>query len=518
MSEDNKQILQNDQVDADGCAGSTSGVIVGRNQDKPVRVNGDGPFITFAYRRANLEEKDITPNLLTHKGSMFVIVPNFDAVAATREYRECVLGQKIYVIDPLYEGKNRTCRSSYLSDCYNPIDALVAQNPVHLDLKSGILAKMIVGAYFEGKERPPFFTSVAETLLQDALRFVATAPELSNNQRNLRYLTDLVEGVVSLPEVKEGGDFQGYVTTGNQKTSTGNKILFEDYTPNVAETVSFIKSNSGLIKRRWKKLVERLTDENGVYSKISSCNKLLLDNQRTIQSVLSSCLHFAQKNACLLNTTVDFERLNNGNTTIYFVLPPCALRDMGVWPKLVIEAAMDACRIKDPIDPLRIDSDKRTLFMLENFSEYGALSCVKYGLNQLRDKGISLWVGMHLSSANNVYGKETMDAFIAAASCVDVSQVAYGGHEGVFVGNYCASIPGFVSKYEPKAGVWGDVANGLLTQMKIDGIEPSHIIREKNHHAILMKNGDFYEVGRSSPSLPQTYAVNTYRGVSSPKL
>lgn len=92
----------------------------------PILFGAEGHLITIASTGAGKGVGCIVPALLSHDGPMIVIDPKGENAAITRRYREEVLGQRVYVLDPLGI-------VTETSDCLNPLDAVDPADPACVD-------------------------------------------------------------------------------------------------------------------------------------------------------------------------------------------------------------------------------------------------------------------------------------------------------------------------------------------------------------------------------------------------
>lgn len=83
----------------------------------PILFDGEGHLLTVAATGAGKGIGCIVPALLRHKGPMIVIDPKGENAAITKRYREEVLGQKVFVIDPMDVVEGPSAR-------LNPLDAI----------------------------------------------------------------------------------------------------------------------------------------------------------------------------------------------------------------------------------------------------------------------------------------------------------------------------------------------------------------------------------------------------------
>jgi type IV secretory pathway TraG/TraD family ATPase VirD4 len=360
-----------------GYLNTDSGFVVGADGDKLLRHNTDKHFITFAPSGSGTTGSAVIPNLLTHKGSAFVVGFWETAIKETYQYRKHVLGQNIVVIDPMQS-------LGLESDTFNPLDTL---NPAAPDFSSraGRMAGAILG---EPKDMAqPFFHLAPKELLKSLIIYVKTSPEVKEDQRNLPYIVQLLHGL-------------------NEDES--NKTL----PPH----------------KRFEQLLEKFwTDASEYRHQLRSTASLFRgsanESARDVVATLSYHLSFATDryiSQSLKKSSFDPACLREKKTTVYVVMNDSAYP----WLRLLVESAIDACPSDAEAKTKYQKNDDRILFMLDDFTQLGALSSVNEGMTGMRNKGITLWAKIQdIGLLQAVYGETIANSFIGNAGCVQAVQI-----------------------------------------------------------------------------------------------
>jgi type IV secretion system protein VirD4 len=109
------------------------GPIIGRFAGRFLRVDKPGHLLTFAPTRSGKGVGAVIPNLLDHRGSMFVTDIKGENLAITGEHRKSF--GRVIAFAPFEEGMQ--------SDCYNPLDFIRVGTPLEVD-DARMIAEMIV--------------------------------------------------------------------------------------------------------------------------------------------------------------------------------------------------------------------------------------------------------------------------------------------------------------------------------------------------------------------------------------
>ena len=371
---------------------SPRGFVIGERGGKLLRYNTDTHFITMGKTGGGKGVGVAIPNLLSHPGSVVSIELAGTTAKTTRRYREFVLKQKIYVIDPFKLTTNEP-------DYFNPMDLLDPSDHEKFvnDCKNfaDIISKTPEG---NTDTHNPYFQTAPQNLLMALIAYVKTAPELTEGQRNFHYLTKLLKGLIPLPG-----------TEGEGEDSSSNKEVIE---------------------KRWGILLERLATDTSEYRNIiASAGSEFLTNQgegsRDVRSVLGSWLFFALDNKYLEKSTLDISKLSEGNTTLYVVMPDSdSYRNNSAWFRLLIESTIKACPVLGDGGQKYKDSDNRILFMLDEFTQLGKLSAVDDGMVTARQKGITFWcIFQDYARLKKLYGEESANSFLGSASCIQALRI-----------------------------------------------------------------------------------------------
>jgi hypothetical protein len=299
-----------------------------------VGVADDRHITTIATSRAGKGRSVIIPNLLTWPGSALVIDPKGQNACVTALKRgsgdgrlvEC-LGQTVRIVDPLREIRDPNLQS-YVAR-FNPLaelDLRAADYSERVDLISDALV-------VPTSSKDSFFDNSARALINGLIDYVMTSQNVGNDERNLATVRGLLihpDG----PPLDEMSEMGGLAQAGAAGVQQAGKNAAGDV---IATAIAHTK---------W-------LDSLGMQHALSASDFSLRD-------------------------------LNNGNTTVYLVLPPQYLDVHGRFLRLFVNLALQAAA----------EGRKRkhaTLFLLDEFYTLGRLQQLAKSAGLMAGYGVKLW-------------------------------------------------------------------------------------------------------------------------------
>ena len=316
-----------------------------------LNYSGDRHLLTVAPTRSGKGTSAIIPNLLTYKGSAFVIDPKGENALITAKRRE-ELKQEVYVLDPwgIAEG------SGYKTAHFNPLDWLDPDDPDMAE-NAMILADSLI--VMEGSKEK-FWDEEAKALLQGLILYVAT-DETEQDTRHLGRVRDLM--LLDEEDSKELFQ-QMHLSEHHIVSSTGVRCLQKD--------------------------------------------EKLLSNVMTSLQAQTHMLDSPRLREVLSRSDFKFEDLKIKKMTVFLVLPSDRLSTFNRWLRLMVQQAItvNARNInKKPEKPI--------LFLLDEMPALGRLAMVEQAYGLMAGFGMQLWgIVQDLSQLKKVYG-EGWETFIS---------------------------------------------------------------------------------------------------------
>lgn len=355
------------------------GFIVGSRGGALLRYLTNTHLITIARTGGGKGRSTVIPNLLDHKGSVFCIEIEGEALRASSHYRSKILGQNLYVVDPFHS------TDGYYRESINILDTIDTSSP-SFTFDVSMLCNSILRTA-SGKESPdPYWTQSSSELLKALVIYVKTNPFIPDGERNF---------------------------------STINSIL------------------AGFGTSQWEEHMIRLAGDTSKYCETlqsvgryyySESGPVYSENTRGILSNLTSYLAFArdaQLQEYSRTSSFNLSELASNNCTIYIVMHDVnQFREYSTWLRLIVERAISLCPSKYQ-DKHTLSHDERILFLLDEFTQLGRLDSIDTGMQTCRHKGITLWpIFQDVSRLRQTYGQETCESFLGAASCIQAFEIA----------------------------------------------------------------------------------------------
>ena len=348
---------------------NNEGYIVGARGQALLRHTSNAHFITMASTGFGKGRSVVTPNLLSHPGSVFTTEIGGDNVRKTIKYRRHVLGQEVYVLDPL-EVTQESRASFNILDTLDPKETTFT-NDVEL------ISRSILQDHKGETGRDPYWVNAPMELLKALIIYTKTASDVLDNQRHFPYVAELLSTV-------------------------GTK--------------------------EWKNLLLRMSADRSEHkttlNQIGNRFSIENDNTRSVLSVVESYLGFArnpQLTKYMKTSDFKLKDLRDKKCTVYLVMPSAEYyKSNATWLRLIIERAIASCPDLGD-DKVTISHNERILFIMDEFTQLGKLEAIDQGMQTARHKGITLWcVFQDLNRLCSVYGEEISESFLGASGCIQI--------------------------------------------------------------------------------------------------
>ena len=361
-----------------------------------VAYGGSRHLVTVAPNRAGKGVSAIIPALLTHTGPAIVIDPRGEALAATANYREHLLGHTILAYDPF----DAVC--PYLDRRparLNPVEGLDPDSPTFFD-DALLVADACITTETYG---PRFWSDESLALIAGLKMRVRTDPREAGNRTLGR-----VRDILSLP----WGEFRDYVAGRFEDDPATGK-------PRLARP-GMLQSTDGYVRAAAGRILSKPQRQLGDILSTAQQNSHFLESRIVRESLAASDFSFAE--------------LGNGRTAIYIVLPPGRLRTHGRLLRLLVSLAIDA------VNKVAVKPDPPCLFLLDEMGAMGRLDPVIDAFGLLAGSGLQLWpIFQDFSQAKTLYG-ERWQTFIANAAVVQ----AFGTRD-LLTAEYISKLCGVTS-------------------------------------------------------------------------
>jgi type IV secretion system protein VirD4 len=323
----------------------------GTVQEVPLHYAGDRHLMTVAAARAGKGVSSVTPNLLTHEGSVLAIDIKGELsmiTAARRGHGDAErgidgMGQDVYVIDPWGI-------TGLESAHFNPMDWLDPNDPSIAENAMILWDSIIVP---NGSKESAFWDEEAKSIGMGITLHVATAAS-EVGDRTLGRVRDII------------------VSGSTQFDETLNSMLASEH-PIVRSTA--LRTASKDIK--------------------------LLSN---VLATLQSHTHFLDSpclRAHMRYSDFRFEDLKTTKMTVYLVLPADRLDTFSRWLRMMIQQAITVNARNIEQKP-----DKPILFMLDEVAALGKMPVIPRAYGLMAGYGMMLWsIVQNLSQLEEIYGQ-----------------------------------------------------------------------------------------------------------------
>lgn len=303
----------------------------------PILFGAEGHLITIAATGAGKGIGCIMPALLTHDGPMIVVDPKGENAVVTSRYRREVLGQEVFVIDPMNIVEGPSAK-------LNPLDIVDPTDPNCVDEAAALADSLAAHQKKDGDSR--YWTSRGIHLVSALILHAACSPD--RTERTLAAVRDNLGLGIS-----GGGD--GVVP------EAGNPLY------------TLLKGSPHPEVRRAAAAIRNLADVT--LGSIISMAQDLVDFVRgePVREATSS-------------SSFSLEAVTRGDPmTIYIVLPPHMLEShaplLRLWISTLLKAIMRR-RHKTP---------KSTMLILDEAAQLGEFPPLRQAITLLRGYGLQTW-------------------------------------------------------------------------------------------------------------------------------
>lgn len=319
----------------------------------PILFGSEGHLITIASTGAGKGVGCIVPALLTYDGPMIVIDPKGENAAVTRRYREEVLGQKVYVLDPMDIVPGE-------SACLNPLDAIDPKDPNCVDEAVALAESLAVHLREDGQNQ--YWHSRGKNLVS-ALILQAACSE-SRHERNLLHVRNSLGLGTGKPN-----DADIYDDTNNPLYDLLSSSLHPEVKRAAGSVAGLADVTLGSIISIAQDLVDFVRGE-------------------AVQKATSS-------------SSFSLDEITCGDPiTVYIVLPPHMLESHAALLRIWINALLKA------IAKRRHKVPKSTLMILDEAAQLGEFPPLRQAITLMRGYGLQTWsFWQDISQLKNAYPK-----------------------------------------------------------------------------------------------------------------
>lgn len=415
-------------------------ILLGRSLYDPrwlVGMKDDRHMVTMATTRAGKGRSMIIPNLLTYPRSALVIDPKGQNAAVTALKRghgggglDKPLGQTVHILDPLGEIKDPSLQPFVAR--FNPLDTLDLKAPDYVERVRNIADALVVPSTY-GNDT--FWDNAARALIAGLIDYVMISPNVGNDERNLT----TVRGLLIHPD---GPPVEEMAALGGLAQAGAAGIMTDSPT---ASSVKF----TATVHTDW------------------------LDSVAMQKGLGASDFGLGD--------------LNNGNTTIYLVLPPQYIdihsRFLRLFVNLSLQAATEGRK-----------GQHATLFLLDEFYALGRLQQLAKGAGLLAGFGVKLWpIIQNIGQLQELY-PQNWEAFLGNA-----------GMWTVFAMND-ASTSRYLSERLGKQILWRKMKGPHGFEWEISGVAnlrdalelSKSVSRESSKLVVFTESGDTFLLGRAA--------------------
>lgn len=328
------------------------GVFIGRSWGKDLYYPGEAHLMTIAPAGAGKGTSIVVPNLLTYRGSMVVTDPKGELCAMTARHRRDVLGQRVVVLNPWREKLSRELELDLGDDGYNPLGLLKAGPDVKDD--ASLIASLLVPGRAQMSESEAFFVSSGRAILAAAMLHLISEKEGGEP--------------VTLPELRSH--------------LMADPEQLEAFLAQIAANPEF----GGVIAEDGKRFVGEMADSP----------KQFMACLATATEALKVYDSFGPLGQHVSRGTFSFEECKREPTTVYLIMPSDRAGTHAAWLNLTIGAALEQVG--------RDRSNKRVLFLLDEFANLGFMPGVLRAMAQYRGQGVQVHtIWQQISQAQRIY-------------------------------------------------------------------------------------------------------------------
>lgn len=341
------------------------GLFLGDLKGRDIYYPGETHLLTIAPPGAGKGVCFAVPNLLHSSRSMIVADPKGELWAMTGKHREEILGHKVIVLCPWAEKMSEELGLDIPDHGFNPFSGMRGGPDLkdEIELRSNFLlpGKPNMNASSD------FFNDGGQSLL------TGVTMELASKHSSFD-LPMLRRRVMQPPEQ-----------------------MF-DMLDSMAESDAF----GGSLREIGGQLLGALKNAPQQFEGIlGSAQKAL----RIYDSTGPLAKHVS-------HGTIDFSAMKDTPTTVYLIMPSDRASTHAAWLNLVISLAIELVG--------RDRSNRKVLFLLDEFANLGFLPSISRGMAQYRGQGVQVWaIIQQLSQLERLYGREGMRDFLGMSEIVN---------------------------------------------------------------------------------------------------
>lgn len=340
-------------------------IFLGRLNGKDLYYPGETHLLTIAPPGAGKGTCLAVPNLLMCQRSMIVTDPKGELYAMTGRHRKEKLGHEVIVLAPWAEKMSAELEMEIPDHGFNPL-SILSDGP---DAKDD--AELLSTLLLPGKAQ----MNASDEFWQDGGQSLLTAFML--------YLSSRYE-TIDLPMLRK-------------RLLAPPELLFE-----TLDDMSHSDAFDGTVAEYGGKLLGTLKNAPQQFEGAMG----------TAQKALRIYDPYGPMAKHVASGTIDFRDLKEKPVTIYLVMPSDRASTHAGWLNLVISLAIELVG--------RDRSNRKVLFLLDEFANLGYLPNVLRGMAQYRGQGVQVWsIIQQISQLERLYGREGLQDFMGMAELVN---------------------------------------------------------------------------------------------------
>ena len=345
---------------------SGRGVFVGRAFGRDIHYPGPAHLMTISPSGGGKGVNVVVPNLLSYRGSMVVTDPKGELTAMTAAHR-AKFG-RVVVLNPFREKLRAELELDLGDDGYNPL-AILKRGP---DVKDDaeLLAQLLVPGRPQMSESEAFFVNAGRSILTATM---------------LHLLSIRAAGeTITLPELRS------HLAADPKEL----KLFLAELATN--------ESFGGVIAEDGKRF----------YGELEDSPKQFQASIATATGALKIYDRFGPLGQHVSRGTFSFDECKRQPTTVYLIMPSDRAATHAAWLNLAVGAAMEQVG--------RDRSDKRVLFLLDEFANLGYMPGVLRAMGQYRGQGVQVHtIWQQVSQAQRIY-KDGWREFLGLSEMVNI--------------------------------------------------------------------------------------------------
>lgn len=316
----------------------------GRSRIESIKkYNAEGHLITFAPTGAGKGVSVIIPNLLHYDGPIITIDPKGENFAVTARYRQEVLNQKIFLLDPFHNVEDELLQKLNVNRArLNPLK--IQTEDEDFVVNTAIMMAELLAGQSALHTKEPYWPDQGKMLLSGLLAHEMLHARRLNREPSLRRVVDIL-----FSKGAAGTDAELALLLDEESPS--------DFTLQAIASILAVNADS---------------TRTSIISFARQFLKILIS-----ESIIRS----------LEDATLDLAEIQKGEDfTVYIVIPPNKLQShsalLQIWIRIILSSVMERKEIPE----------KRTLFLLDECAQLGALEELRTAVTLLRGYGLQVWM------------------------------------------------------------------------------------------------------------------------------